>query len=97
MVPARRGSIAMDIRDAFPAAQESPRGRGFRYRTRHLLYITLAVCVALGIPGLMYAVIAIAGGWLILAPLILVQLVFILLIRPLRHRLLGAENAARKD
>jgi hypothetical protein len=78
----------MDARYAIPAVRESPRGRVFRFRTRHLLYITFAVCAALGIPGLMYAAIWIVGPWLLLGPLMLVQFLFILLIPPLRHRLL---------
>jgi uncharacterized oligopeptide transporter (OPT) family protein len=80
---------------------------GFSFRLRLLLYITMGVCAVLGIPGLMYPVAWIVSPWFVLAPLILLQFLFILLVPPLRHRLLqksnrtgsrrGAENAETND
>ena len=66
--------------------------RPFRFGTRHLLYITMAVCVCLGIPGLVFVAVYVAfwvvGPWALLGPLILIQLLFVLAVPPLRHQLL---------
>jgi hypothetical protein len=69
------------------AVLPSAGGHFVRYRTRHLLYITAGVCAALAFPGSVYVAALIVGPWLVLGPLMLAQLLFILLIPPLRQRL----------
>jgi hypothetical protein len=66
--------------------------RPIRFGTRHILYLSTVLCVLMGIPGGLYVVGVIVAPWVwflfIIGPLIFLQLLFILLIPPLRRRLL---------
>lgn len=72
-------------------------GRPIRFRTRHIFYVVTVACALLGIPGWMYIAGVVIGPWLFfilfVGPLILLQFVFVLLIPPLRHKLLQSKNS----
>jgi hypothetical protein len=74
-------------------------GKPIQFQVRHVLYFVAAVCLVLGIPGLTYIAGWILFPWLmfllVVGPIVLGQLLFILLIPPLRHHLLGLKSAAR--
>jgi fatty acid desaturase len=67
-------------------------GQPIRFRTRHVLYIVTIVCALLGIPGWLYIAGIVIGPWflfiVVVGPLLLMQFLFVLLIPPLRHKLL---------
>jgi hypothetical protein len=73
-------------------------GGRFRFRTRHILFLTFLCCAILGIPGMFYIVGIVLGAgvsfMLIFVPLIALQFLFILLIPALRKQLLVSPDAA---
>ena len=66
--------------------------RPIRFRTRHIFYLLTVLCVIMGIPGGLFVVGVVVAPWLwfffIIGPLMSLQFLFILLIPPLRRKLL---------
>jgi hypothetical protein len=83
--------------DAYRELADEP----IRFRLRHILYLVTATCAVLGIPWLMYIFGVLVGAWmmfaLIVGPLMFLQLLFILLVPPLRNKLLKRIDKSRQN
>jgi len=86
----------MDEKELANEASDHSGGSPIRFQIRHLFYVTTIICALLGIPGLMYVAFMVFSPSLLISLLILAQFMFILLVPPLRRKLLHFGNVAVK-